>query len=89
MLEYPSKGTNEEKQNFTDCVKYGIEYRKAVVVLKPGKAFLELDKLEGSIDIWTFSYEKGLLMLWAYFMRRGTWKKNPIKLFVVTVGESN
>lgn len=36
MLEYPSKKTGEEKQNFTDTIKYGIEYKKAVVVLKPG-----------------------------------------------------
>lgn len=89
MLEYPAKRTDEEKINFTDAVKYGIEYRKAVVVLKPGQAFEQITDADGSIDIWTFSYEKGLLMLWAYFMKRGSWKKNAINLYVISVEEEN
>ena len=42
-------------------------------------------KLEGTIDIWSFTYESGTLLLFAFILKKCSyWRRCKVRLFTVT-----
>lgn len=56
-----------------------------LTILKPQKEFDNELKHIGTIDIWSFNFEKGMLLLIAQILLKNShWKRCVARLFVVT-----
>lgn len=56
-----------------------------LTVLKPQKEFDNDIKHQGTIDIWSFNFEKGMLLLIAQILLNNShWKRCTCRLFIIT-----
>jgi hypothetical protein len=59
------------------------------LITKPDNAFVVKEEQKGFIDIYSFSYEKGLMLMVPYFMKRSkVWKNCTLRLFILTLRTS-
>lgn len=88
MTGFPEKYRENPKiaENFTEIVSHSILLGKAVIVTKSDEQFQSNLVFKGFMDIYCFSYEKGLTILMAYFLKRTPqYKDCKVRLFIITM----
>ena len=69
---------------FCKLVRLSQNCDMAVLSLRPVASFDDLQKQRGSIDIWWFCYDGGLMCLLAYLLQKGKhWKHCSVRLISV------
>lgn len=70
---------------FVHVINSAHTYGHVITVLKPESAFDGNTKHKGTVDIWSFNYAKGMLLLIAHLLKKSkNWNKCKVRLFVVT-----
>lgn len=68
-----------------NLIKHAHNFGHLLTILKPQKLFDNDIKHTGTIDIWSFNFEKGMLLLIAQILVKNThWKRCPVRLFIIT-----
>jgi hypothetical protein len=66
-------------------IKHAHTFGHLLTILKPQKEFDNDIKHTGTIDIWSFNFEKGMLLLIAQILIKNThWKRCKVRLFIIT-----
>lgn len=87
VLAYPNTWEDDDlkSQRFLTLIKNAHTFGHLITVLKPQKAFDNDTKHIGTIDIWSFNFEKGMLLLIAQLLNKNThWKRCIVRLFLMT-----
>ena len=87
MLAYPNTWEDDElkSKRFVNIIKNAHTFGHLLTVLKPQKAFDSDQKHTSTIDIWSFNFEKGMLLLIAQLLIKSThWKRCTVRLFIMT-----
>lgn len=65
LLAWPNQWEDDElKANrFVHMINHSHTFGHLLTILKPQKAFDNDTKYTGTIDIWSFNFEKGMLLL--------------------------
>ena len=76
-----------KSQKFYDIIQQGVLLQKAILVTKPDDLFMNQEtEHEGCIDIFSFSYEKGLMLIMPYFLKRSKqYRKCTLRLFILSL----
>lgn len=86
LLPWPENWESQplSASRFCKLVRLSQNCGMAVLSLKPVLSFDNLTKQQGSIDIWWFCYDGGLMCLLAYLLQKGKhWKRCAIRLISV------
>jgi len=93
LLAWPSQWENDDlkTQRFVNLINHAHTFGYLITVLKPQKMFNSEVKHTGSIDVWSFIHERGMLLLMANILIKSTtWKRCKVRLFLATtMDESN
>jgi potassium/chloride transporter 4/5/6 len=87
LLSWPNQWENDElKSNrFVNMIKHAHTFGHLLTILKPQKDFDNDIKHTGTIDIWSFNFEKGMLLLIAQILIKNShWKRCKVRLFIIT-----
>lgn len=72
-------------RRFVHIIDGAHTYGHVITVLKPENAFDGTQKHKGTIDIWSFYYAKGMLLLIGHLLIKArNWRGCKVRLFVVT-----
>ena len=102
LLKWPENWSKDRAtgERFVNILKLSRFSGRMSLVLKPEVNFIyeygegrrgrkKKISLEGTIDIWSFTYESGTQLLFAFILKKAKyWRKCKVRLFTVT-GESN
>lgn len=86
VMAWPENWQTEpvRASRFIKLMEYSTACDHAVLALKPVDSFNLTDILLGSIDIWWFSYDGGLMCLLAFLLKKHrVWKNCDVRLFYV------
>lgn len=87
LLAWPNQWEDDElkSKRFLTLIQNSHTYGHLLTVLKPQKAFDNEIKHTGSIDIWSFNFEKGMLLLIVQILTKNShWKRCTVRLFLMT-----
>ena len=87
ILAWPNEWEDDvlKTERFVNIIRAIHTYGHLITILKPQKEFDCDIKHTGTIDIWSFNFEKGMLLLIAYILKKSdTWRRCTVRLFVVT-----
>jgi potassium/chloride transporter 4/5/6 len=86
LLPWPENWESQplSASRFCKLVRLSQNCGMAAVSLRPVASFDDLEKQRGSIDIWWFCYDGGLMCLLAYLLLKGKyWKHCSVRLISV------
>ena len=86
LLAWPESWETQplRAQRFCKLVKYAENCGMAVITIKPVLNFECTQKLYGSIDIWWFRYDGGLICLLVYLLQKHkVWRHCMVRVFYV------
>ncbi len=98
LVSWPENWRENAKsgERFLNILKMSRYSGRMSIVLKPENLFQynyvetkrgkkKKQRLEGTIDIWSFTYESGTLLLFAFILKKAKyWRKCKVRLFTVT-----
>ena len=87
LLSWPEEWEHDEVKirRFVHIIDSAHTYGHVITVLKPESAFNDNQKHKGTIDIWSFNYAKGMLLLIGHLLIKSrNWRSCQVRLFVVT-----
>jgi potassium/chloride transporter 4/5/6 len=87
VLSWPNQFENDELKSsrFINLIKHAHAFGHLLTILKPQKNFDNDTKHAGTIDIWSFNFEKGMLLLIAQILTKNShWKRCKVRLFIIT-----
>lgn len=91
VMAWPENWQTEpvRASRFVKLMEYSAACGHAVLALKPVDSFNLFERLIGTIDIWWFSYDGGLMCLLAFLLKKHrVWKLCDVRLFyVITAGD--
>ena len=90
MVSWPNNWRSEPLQakRFCKLIEYSTNSELAVLCLKPVDNFELSEPLGGSIDIWWFFYDGGLMCLLAYLLgKHRVWRNCRVRIFYITTSE--
>jgi hypothetical protein len=77
-------------RRFVHIINSAHTYGHVITVLKPETAFTSDQRHRGCIDIWSFYYAKGMLLLIGHLLIKArNWRNCKVRLFVVTTLEKS
>jgi UDP-N-acetylglucosamine pyrophosphorylase len=66
-------------------INHAHTFGHLLTILKPQKAFDDDTKHIGTIDVWSFGFEKGMLLLFVQILIKSShWKRCKVRLFIMT-----
>lgn len=92
LLSWPEEWEHDllKIRRFVHIIDSAHTYGHVITVLKPEDAFDSSQKHKGTIDIWSFYYAKGMLLLIAHLLSKAkNWRACNVRLFVVTTLEKS
>ncbi len=74
LLSWPSEWEHDENKinRFVHIINNATTYGHVLTVLKPEVVFDTDQKHTGTIDIWSFNYAKGMLLLIAHLLSKSS-----------------
>ena len=87
LLAWPKEWENDKlkTERFVKAIDHAYTIGHCITILKPQKDFDNNDRHTGFVDIWSFNFEKGMLLLIAHILKSSkNWKACTFRLFVVT-----
>ena len=87
VLSWPKQFDHDELKStrFVNLIRHAHTFGHLLTILKPQKEFDNDIKHAGTIDIWSFNFEKGMLLLIAQILIKNShWKRCTVRLFLMT-----
>lgn len=87
LLAWPNQWEDDElkSKRFVNLINHAHTFGHLLTILKPQKEFDNDIKHQGTIDIWSFNFEKGMLLLIAQILIKNShWKRCTARLFIIT-----
>lgn len=74
LLSWPTEWEHDESKinRFVHIINNATIFGHVITILKPEEAFNDETKHTGTIDIWSFNYAKGMLLLIAHLLTRSS-----------------
>jgi len=88
MISWPTEWEHDVNKinRFVQIINNATTFGHVITVLKPEIEFNTDNKHKGDIDVWSFNYAKGMLLLVAHLLTKSSkqWRNCKVRLFVLT-----